>query len=144
MRINILPPSLLADQHLQAEYREIKMLPKAFIRSLNSFHSIKFGKISKTYTLNAGHGYFFYNKFKYIERRFQDILTEMRYRGFATNFDKLDLSGIPSNYFHDWSPSKEEQLVNLERILLRISDKPQWYKYKGKTQDWNEFYKELM
>lgn len=144
MRINIISPKLLADQHLLAEFREIKMLPKAFLRSLHSIKGIKYADISSAYTLNKGHGYFFYNKFTYIENRFQELLSECKNRGFKTDYDKLYLSQIPIRYFHDYTPTHEELLINLDRIELRISDKPSWYKFYGKSvNNWTEFYKDL-
>ena len=36
MRVNVIHPKYLADQHLVAEYREIKMGPKALSKSLYS------------------------------------------------------------------------------------------------------------
>ena len=32
----------------------------------------------------------------------------------------------------DWTPNKNEISINLTRILLRISEKPSWYKQNGK------------
>ena len=66
MRINILNPEVLPDQHLMAEIREIKMLPKTLMKSLRSKFGVNPRRISKTYTLNEGHGYFFYNKIPFI------------------------------------------------------------------------------
>lgn len=141
MRINILNPKVLADQHLVAEYREMKMLPKCFIRSLESKKGIDPKRISESYTLNTGHGYFFYDKFNFIEKRFESIIQEMHFRRFQTNFDTLDLSSIPPHCFGDYFPTFEEKTINLERILLRISDKPDWYKFRGKeVLDWETFY----
>ena len=50
-RINIIPVSELADQHLIAEYREITMVPAALKRTLNSKIGLRYEKISKEYTV---------------------------------------------------------------------------------------------
>ena len=71
MRINVIPMNMLADQHLFAEFREIKMLPKSLLRSWNAKKGIDYSKISKHYTLNTGHGYFFYDKLNYIFKKLQ-------------------------------------------------------------------------
>jgi len=143
MRINIIEPRLLADQHLVAEYREIKMLPKSLLRTINSKSGFDVKKISKKYTLNKGHGYFFYNKLSFIIKRFNDLLKEMEYRKFQTNFKEIPMENIPINLHNDYQPNKDEMIVNIERIKLRISDKPNWYKYFGKIlteNEWNELY----
>lgn len=140
MRINIIPVQELADQHLFAEFREIKMLPKMFLKSYNTSLGIQFNRIKSSYTLNAGHGYFFYNKFAYIERRFKELKEEVQARGYKTDSFDFDLSKIPVQFFNDYIPTFEEQQVNVERILLRISDKPHWYKYNSKNIDFKKFY----
>lgn len=58
MRINCVPVQELHQKHLLAEYREIKMLPKSLVRTLNSKSGLDKSKISRHYTLNTGHGYF--------------------------------------------------------------------------------------
>lgn len=145
MRINLINPSILADQHLVAEYREIKMLPKSLMRSLRSRQGFDKSRISKTYTLNTGHGYFFYDKLNFIVDRFNNLLTEMENRNFATNYRTLELTDIPKCFFNDYSPTINEKDISLERIILRINQKPSWYKYKGQSIiDWNLFYSSNM
>jgi deoxyribonuclease (pyrimidine dimer) len=61
-RINIIPVEELMDQHLIAEYREITMAPVILARTLSSKTGLDYKKISKSYTLNKGHVYFFYDK----------------------------------------------------------------------------------
>lgn len=139
MRINVISPKYLADQHLLAEYREIKMLPKMFLKSLNSKNGLV--KYGGDYTLNKGHGKCLYDKFRFIENRFQELLDEMKSRNFKTDYDTLDLSQIPTEFFGNYTPTDEAIKINVERILLRISDKPYWYKYRGQNMDWGEFYK---
>ena len=89
MRINIIPVELLADRHLIAEYREIKMLPKCIVRSSKSKNGIDYNSLPKEYTLNTGHGKFFYNKLGFIENRFQELIQEMKNRNFNVTCTEL-------------------------------------------------------
>lgn len=135
MRIHVVPVYELTDQHLVAEYREIKMLPKALVRSLKSKTPIK---IPKEYTLNGGHGKFFYNKLNFIEQRFNELVTEMKSRGFATNATSLydaeyDYSLITSDLRGNYSVTQEALRINRERITERINVKHYFYRFRGKT-----------
>jgi deoxyribonuclease (pyrimidine dimer) len=143
MRINVIDPRYLADQHLVAEYRELKMLPKSLLRTLRSKKGFDSKKVSKHYTLNTGHGYFFYNKVQFIVDRFKLILKEMEYRKFTTNFRELPLDGIPKEFFGNYKITEEAIQINLERIRLRIAGKPTWFKYFGgpmRQFDWEVLY----
>ncbi|NCP97727.1 hypothetical protein GW796_05735 [archaeon] len=128
MRINCIPVDFLADVHLFAEYREIKMLPKAFLKSKNSKNGILKEKISKKYILNTGHGYFFYDKLNYIYYRFKELKTELKKRNF--NIQHNDILYInDKKYLNDWVPNKEDMLTSFERIYQKIMMKPDWYKF---------------
>ena len=82
-RINLVRPSELSDQHLVAEYREIFMVGSALQRSLRSSSWSKTkASLPEKFTLNKGHVYFFYNKGKYLDKRYQQLITEMKRRGF--------------------------------------------------------------
>ena len=73
-RINLVPPIELTDQHLIAEYREIFMVAGSLRRTLLSKNGYDESKVSKKYTLNKGHVYFFYNKGKYLHKRYLDLI----------------------------------------------------------------------
>ena len=142
MRINIINPTYLTDNHLIAEYREMKMITAYYLKSAKK--GIDKSKISNVYTLNAGHAYMWYNKMLYIHRRFYDIVHEMKKRGFATNFDKINFNNIPEDTFNDYTVTQEDVRINLDRILIRLEKQPHWYKYYGKNiQDWKTFYEDL-
>ena len=76
-RINIVEPSELTDQHLIAEYREIFMIAGSLKRTLMSKTGYDKSKVPKKYTLNKGHVYFFYNKGKYLNNRYQKLILEL-------------------------------------------------------------------
>ena len=127
------------DQHLIAEYREITMVPAALKRSLKTkpWTHVK-TKIPKAFTLNAGHVSFFYDKLGYLLARFDDLHKEMIRRGFKSNatrfVDSLEL--IPDDLQclgFEWTPSNHDLDVVRERIALRISQKPGWYRKTEKA-----------
>lgn len=135
-RINLIPVKLLADQHLFAEWREIKMVPAALRRSLRtkSVNDI-LNSIPKRYTLNAGHVKFFYNKMKYLTDRYTLLSNELLERSYSLSkigtFKQFTLS-IPAVFDTDnWLPDKQEVRINVQRISTRINEKPGWYRHYG-------------
>lgn len=139
MRVNVLHPMFLCDQWLVAEYREVKMGPKALSRSLGSLLGVDKKRISPTYTLNTGHTYFFYDKNKFLERRLAQLVEEMQFRGFETNFtelvdDKYDYHPDTFNkeWWNDWQPDEAALNINMERLHKRIGMKDGWYKFWGR------------
>ena len=136
MRVNVIHPKYLADQHLVAEYREIKMGPKALSKSLYSKNGVNKNRISKEYTLNTGHTYFFYDKNKFLERRLKLVIEEMQFRGFQTNnvnlIDKsydYHPSTFNDEWWGDWEVTDKAVTINMERIESRLVMKEGLYKF---------------
>ena len=129
-RINIIPPKELYDQHLIAEYREITMVPAALSRTLNSKAGLIRSKIPKNYTLNKGHVYFFYNKGKYLDNRYNELIVEMKNRGIIPDENRLYPKQIfiDNNLYYDWEPSEIDMQVIRLRIEQKIKQKPDWYR----------------
>jgi deoxyribonuclease (pyrimidine dimer) len=127
MRINLVDPSELMDQHLIAEYREIRLLSANLQRTLKSKSGFKASKIPKKFTLNKGHAYFFYNKGKYLHNRFNLLKLEMIKRNFSPN-NNFPIDLWPNNLYNDWIPEPNDFNIIRERINLRISQKPNWYR----------------
>ena len=75
-RINLAPAEELMDQHLFAEFREIKMIPKSLARSLHARRShadpvlAVLARVPRQFTLGTGHVSFFYGKGTYLYWRF--------------------------------------------------------------------------
>ena len=144
MRINVINPKYLTDQHLIAEYREMKMITYYYVKSSKVEGGIDKTRISPTYTLSTGHAYMWYDKMGYIDSRFKSICTEMRERGFQCVFDALNFSNVPKEAFGQYTPTQEDIRINLDRVLIRLAKQPWWYKYRGKEiKNWNKFYEEL-
>jgi len=129
-RINIITPSELTDQHLIAEYREIFMVAGSLNRTLRSKVGYIESKVPKRYTLNSGHVYFFYNKGKYLDDRYDELITEMKLRGFNPDNDRKFPRKIfiDNTLYNDWTPTIEDQKIIRQRIAERINSKPDWYR----------------
>ena len=130
-RINIIPTSELADQHLVAEYRELFMVGSALARTLKSKNAAKtLNSLPEKYTLNTGHVKFFYNKGKYLHKRYKELVAEMKARGMNPDPErKFKREQWPDILYNDWTPSEEEQLIVRQRIQERIDQKPDWYRW---------------
>jgi len=129
-RINLVDPSELMDQHLIAEYREIRLLCANLKRTLNSKSGFVSQKVPSDFTLNKSHCYFFYNKGKYIHNRYDQLRQEMILRGFDPQHE-FPRDAWPDALYNDWSPSERDKNIVRDRISLRISQKPNWYRYRG-------------
>ena len=129
-RINIIEPSELTDQHLIAEYREMIMVPSSLKRTLASKVGYREKKVPKKFTLNGGHVYFFYNKGKYLNERYKELIKEMKLRGFNPDPDRIFPTDIfkDNGLYNDWMPTIEDQKIIRQRIKERINAKPDWYR----------------
>ena len=139
MRINCINVGDLTDQHLRAEWLEFLMIGPYIRRSIKSKEGLKLTD-SQFYVLGTGHARFFYDKLTYVEKRYKQLETEMKNRGFVPK-PQLKLDDLPKQLFNDWVPTKTDHIINLNRIIVRIADKPQWYKIHNTTlEDWQGFY----
>lgn len=129
-RVNIIPVEELHDQHLIAEYRELTMVPAALNRTLKSKKGLDKTKIPENYTLNQGHVYFFYNKGKYLDKRYNQIVKEMQNRGFSPDFKRKFPKNIfiENNLYKDWKPTIKDLEIIRKRIKSKIEEKPNWYR----------------
>jgi len=129
-RINIISPSELTDQHLIAEYREIFMVAGSLKRTLISKSGFVESKVPKNFTLNSGHVYFFYNKGKYLYKRYNSIIKEMKSRGFKPDENRVFPKDIfiMNNLFNDWEPNQSDIKIIRKRINKKIAMKPGWYR----------------
>ena len=129
-RINLVPPRELTDQHLIAEYREIFMVAGSLRRTLLSKNGFQESRVPKKYTLNKGHVYFFYNKGQYLHKRYLDLISEMKKRGFSPSDNRTfpDKIFINNNLYNDWMPDRDDLLLIRKRINQKIKMKPNCYR----------------
>jgi deoxyribonuclease (pyrimidine dimer) len=137
-RINLVDPIELADQHLFAEWREIKMVPAALKRSLRTKTRQQVLKsIPKEFTLNKGHVLFFYDKMQYLSERYDSLSEELRLRGYRKELEWNAFAeyceGIPSDFYTNYTPTPNALGIIRNRIQERISLNPNWYKYYSKA-----------
>jgi deoxyribonuclease (pyrimidine dimer) len=129
MRLNLVPPSELMDQHLIAEWNEIFMFVSALQRTLRSKNGLIMSKIPKNFTLNRGHGYFFYDKGKFVADRFELVREEMLLRGFNADPNRVFPRHLwPDRLFNDWEPSDCDIAISRDRIKEKVAMKPDWYR----------------
>ena len=115
-RINLVHPSELSDHHLIAEYREIFMVGAALQRSMRSKSwEITKNNLPKQFTLNTGHVKFFYNKGKYLHKRYLELINEMQNRGMNPDLKREFKKGQwPEEFYNDWQPRKKDfQLIRM-------------------------------
>jgi hypothetical protein len=112
-RINVVPPSELCDKHLLAEYRE---LPRVFRLARPCPDA------PKEYTLGTGHVKFFYDKLRFLNDRFFQIVWECNNRKF--NIKHVCAPAIraeQSVLLNDYVPTPEALALNRARIAERLA-----------------------
>lgn len=128
VRVNLIHPSKLADQHLIAEYNEILMLV-AYVRKFPALDGIP-----KDYVLGKGHIKFFKNKLGYLQERHKEISGEMLRRNFKVN-KKINVEGFGKEYFSFWEPKKKDFDLIKKRIVEKINLRPDFYRYCGEKKE---------
>lgn len=137
-RINLVKVTELTDQHVMAEYREIKMVPSSLARSLVARSEREvLARIPPAFTLNTGHVSFFYDKMQSLAQRHQKLFLELQYRGFTLDGnpyrDNLALFDgyMYTQFWGDYNPTREALRIIRARIAEKIAMKPGWYRYLG-------------
>lgn len=121
-RINVVPTSELTTKHLVAEYREITRLPKNLQVSLSRKKPFSMSEIPSAYTLGTGHVKYFYDKMLFLQRRFEDLVSEMLSRGYNPTYRDSSIF-IPKDkkFYNDYVPTEEAKAINRARIQERLS-----------------------
>ena len=157
-RINLVPVQELTDQHLFAEFREIKMVPKSLNRSLlaawnrcsaslnlneNAYTGQTdvaiarkaveqvYENIPPSFTLGKGHVSFFYDKGSFLDNRYEEIRRELDKRGVPYNVSsRFDPDGHMDHapWNGDYTPTPEALAIIRARIAEKIAMKPHWYR----------------
>lgn len=136
VRINLIHPSKLTDQHLIAEYNEILML-QGYARKFPSLEGIP-----EKYVLGKGHIKFFKNKLKYLKDRHESIKLEMKKRGFKT-LKSIKLNGFSKAHKKDWNPEERDIIIIKNRLKEKLTKRPEWYRYYGEKRS-HVFFKDLL
>ncbi len=144
VRINLINPKLLTDQHLIAEYHEIYYL----VSSIKNHWLGRVYRIPRGFSLGKGHQLFFTNKLEYLYERHWKLCMEIQNRGFnydSSKLNKLWFRGFGNwgnALFGYWSPNIIDEELTKLRILEKIKQKPDWYRYYGQVKP-VKFYENL-
>ena len=117
-RINLIPPKELCDQHLLAEHRELTRIPNAVAKG--KFH-LK-GQ-PEEYKLGEGHVRFFFNKMAFLKRRYDELHTECKARGFKAQYIWLEPLPSSPELWLDYQPTDTALEINRQRIQERMPQK---------------------
>ncbi len=130
-RINLVHPKELSDQHLIAEYREIFMVGSSLQRSLKSPNWARTKRtLPKAFRLNTGHVKFFYDKGRYLHKRYLELISEMKLRGMNPDPTRVfKRNQWPDELYNDWEPKHNDIAIIRERIKQKINKKPDWYRW---------------
>lgn len=135
-RINLIDVSIMTDQHLLAEYRE---LPRIVNDWKKRYSDIKFYKaIPNKFCLGQGHVKFFRNKIQFLIQRYGLIVGELLKRNFAvkqTSIVDNEISHLLSIDVNQitWKPSNEDIEISQQRITEKIKQKPKFYRFYGSS-----------
>lgn len=127
VRINLISPGKLADQHLIAEYNEILK----FFGYVRKHPHIKF--MPEKYVLGKGHISFFKNKLLYLKKRHELLKKEMLKRGFKPK-KTISLSRFPKELKNDWKPNNRDKEIIKKRLIQKLNLKPNYYCYYRKKR----------
>ena len=117
-RINLIPPKELCDQHLLAEHRELTRIPNAVAKG--KFH-LK-GQ-PEEYKLGEGHVRFFFNKMAFLKRRYDELHTECKARGFKVQYIWPETLPSSPELWLDYQPTATALEINRQRIQERMPQK---------------------
>lgn len=125
-RINLVPVETLSRNHLIAEYRE---LPSVFghvrrAQERGVTPATLEGQPAE-YTLGTGHMKFFYTRLGWLLKRYEQLVAEMRERGYGPKYPDLasKMIGIDDHWFGQWEPTDAEIATSQARIDERLSER---------------------
>jgi len=104
--------------HLTAEKHEIT---RVFGLARKAQYEMHKKKQPAAYTLGTGHVLYFYDKLKFIAKRYDSLCTEMKKRGYNCNQipEQELLAGIGKHMQWDYVPTAEAIAINKQRIKER-------------------------
>ena len=116
-RINVgIPPAELVNQHLIAEHREIKRIPNCIAKGKYNMDGIP-----DKFKLGTGHVKFFYNKLKYLKKRYIRLYEECIKRGFNVQNYIGAWDNIPKELMNDYKPTLVDRAIVQERINEKLN-----------------------
>ena len=118
-RINVgIRASELNNKMLIAEHREIKRIPNCIRKGRYSLDNQP-----SEFKLGAGHVKFFYDKLKYLRRRYETLYRECKDRGFNVEYYGRSFDGLPKELYKDYKPTNYDRTLLQARITKRLEGK---------------------
>lgn len=147
-RINLIDPTLLTDQHLFAEYREITRIPKLVENALQTKSPNDIlQKIPDSYRLSTGHVLFFYNKLGFIEQRYFALRDEVLKRQFNITLKDSIIDyrqHIPTIFYQSFQPNQQDLNISIQRIIDKINEKPDFYRLHSERINVKQYTQQLL
>jgi len=131
-RINVVPPAEICDQQLIAEWRELTRIPNGIVAGK---YIIDLEQIPAQYTVRTednpdggkGHMKFFFNKLKFLYRRYEAIRDELAQRGMPRrSMWPVDYYFVILDLWNDYEPTPEAMALNRKRIAEKFPKKPRY------------------
>ena len=117
-RINCIPVKRLSSKHLVAEYRELPRVFGLVRRAQRRGETPSIGMADR-YTMGKGHVRFFYARLRWLVRRYDELVREMRRRGYQPRYAEPRTDDIAVTWFGDWSPTPADIETNMVRLRER-------------------------
>ncbi len=116
-RINYgLHPAELHRKHLQAEKYELTRIPTTIKSGKARVHGIP-----PDYRLGVGHVKFFYDKLKYLHKRYKALHDELISRGYNSTYDETIFQDLPEELYNDSIATAVDRHITKERVNERLS-----------------------
>lgn len=121
-RINAgIPAAMLTGKHLLAEHREIKRIPNEVRKAITEEKlNQALQGVPSEFRLGSGHVKFFRNKLGYLLRRYKQIHTEAKERGFCVQDYSGAWDSLPAELMQDYQPTPKAIAEVMARIDERI------------------------
>lgn len=124
-RINLVPPEILCDQHLIAEYRELPRIGTLLRKTVEAKRTIV---VPKQFCLGPGHMKFFLDKGRFLHDRFTQLRIEMILRGFNPKLHFRNDWQIRPDLYGDYAPRFRDVLLSVKRITQCMPKQPRFTK----------------
>ncbi len=112
------------------------MIPAKVRKNLGN--AVPMNDIPRQYTMSTGHVKFFYDKLGWLYIRHQSLTRELKKRKFnISEFNAYEafLHEMPDDHIgNNWFPTIRELKVNVNRIIERLNQRPDWYRYYGERK----------
>jgi deoxyribonuclease (pyrimidine dimer) len=140
-RINLVDPCTLSDQHLFTEWREMPRIVSGLQARLTKG---EFVQTVPHFRLGTGHMLFFYDKMGFLSQRYKSICKELTRRGHGyTKYETNPFLQFDKKYMRNYVPSPTEVNISKQRLLTKLKQRPNWYRYEGQVRS-PRYFKDLM